>query len=150
MTKFLGVLVDENLTWKHHINYVHCKVSKGIGILYKAKYILIKKLLKQLYYSFVNSYLSYGNMIWASNSKTKLEPLFRRQKHAVRIICHAEYTDHSAPLFEKYKILTLHELNIFQILTFMFKCKIKQAPSIFHNLYSVKPMNKYQTRNIKI
>ena len=32
-TKFLGVMIDEHLTWKNHINYVTCKIAKTVGIL---------------------------------------------------------------------------------------------------------------------
>ena len=40
VTKFLGVLIDENLLWKHHINDVSTKISKTIGILYKSRGIV--------------------------------------------------------------------------------------------------------------
>jgi hypothetical protein len=35
-TKFLGVMIDESLTWKSHITYIGNKIAKSIGILYKA------------------------------------------------------------------------------------------------------------------
>ena len=35
--KFLGVLFDENLTWKNHINLIKNKISKSLGILHRAK-----------------------------------------------------------------------------------------------------------------
>ena len=31
--KYLGVVIDGNLSWKHHINYISTKISKGIGII---------------------------------------------------------------------------------------------------------------------
>ena len=40
VTKFLGVLIDENLSWKPHINNVSTKISKSIGILYKSRGIV--------------------------------------------------------------------------------------------------------------
>ena len=40
VTKFLGVLIDENLNWKKHIEYIINKLSKNIGILYRTKVIL--------------------------------------------------------------------------------------------------------------
>jgi len=36
-TTFLGIVLDEKLTWKNHINYIYPKISKIIGILYKTK-----------------------------------------------------------------------------------------------------------------
>ena len=54
VTKFLGVLIDENLSWKQHINNVSTKISKSIGILYKSRGIVKQPLLKQLCFSFVH------------------------------------------------------------------------------------------------
>ena len=34
--KFLGVILDEHLTWKKHIQLIENKVSKNVGVLYKA------------------------------------------------------------------------------------------------------------------
>ena len=38
--KFLGVVIDKNLTWYDHIHYISCKISKGVGILGRHKYML--------------------------------------------------------------------------------------------------------------
>ena len=46
--KFLGVLLDENLSWKDHIKYIEDKVAKNIGLLYRAKQFLNKDLLLTL------------------------------------------------------------------------------------------------------
>ena len=40
--KFLGVLLDENLSWKDHIKYIENKVAKNIGLLYRPKLFLEK------------------------------------------------------------------------------------------------------------
>ena len=40
ITKFLGIFIDENLTWKYHIEHLCNKVSKRIGIMYKSRNIL--------------------------------------------------------------------------------------------------------------
>ena len=65
--KFLGVLLDENLSWKEHIKYIENKIAKNIGLLYKAKQYLDKKCLKSLYFSYIHPYLNYANIAWARN-----------------------------------------------------------------------------------
>ena len=65
--KPLGVFVDENVTWKPHINTITTKIS----ILYRARLIIPIKQLNQLYFSFVQSYLNYANLAWSSTQKTK-------------------------------------------------------------------------------
>ena len=58
VTKFLGVFIDENVTWKAHINTISTNISKSIGILYRARLTIRRKQLNQLYLSFVHSYLN--------------------------------------------------------------------------------------------
>ena len=41
--KFLGVLLDQHLTWKEHIKLTENKIAKNIGILFKARPCLDKK-----------------------------------------------------------------------------------------------------------
>ena len=60
--KLLGVLVDENLTWIDHITLVENTLSRNLGLLHKAKIYLNIKSMVSLYYSFIHSYLNYGNI----------------------------------------------------------------------------------------
>lgn len=147
VNKFLGILLDENISWNPQIKNVERKVSKSIGILYTARSVLDKNLLKTLYYSFVHTHLSYGNIVWASTPKTKLFTLFRYQKHAIKVINFKPKLFHSDSLFKKDKIPTLFQINILQTLCLMFKCKTKEAPIFLQTFYKVKPGNKYITRN---
>ena len=59
--KFLGVSIDENLSWKDHIKYIENKVAKSIGLLYRAKLFLDKNSLLTLYYSYIHTYFNYVN-----------------------------------------------------------------------------------------
>ena len=77
--KFLGVIIDENLTWKNHIEVVENKISKNIGVLYRASHLLDFKNLK-IYFSFIHIYISYANIAWASTFKTKLQGILKKQK----------------------------------------------------------------------
>ena len=48
-TKFLGLVLDENLSWSFHIDSISRKVSKSIGILYRARHYLSLDILRNLY-----------------------------------------------------------------------------------------------------
>ena len=78
--KFLGIMVDEHLNWKDHINVIENKLSKNLGLLHKAKQFLNAKAMKSLYFSFIHSYLTYGNVAWCSTSMNKTKKLFSKQK----------------------------------------------------------------------
>ena len=59
-TKFLGVLLDDNLSWNEHLKYTENKIAKSIGLMYKAKPFL--DCLLSLYFSYIHSYINYVNL----------------------------------------------------------------------------------------
>ena len=60
--KFLGVMTDENLTWKTHVELVENKISKSVGILFKASRSLNSKTLRSIYFALVYPYINYANI----------------------------------------------------------------------------------------
>ena len=73
--------------------------------------------MKQLYFSFIRSYLNYAYIAWASTNKSNLSSLYRNQKHAISIIYDKDRFAHMKPLFKHAKALTVYEINLFQILS---------------------------------
>ena len=119
---FLGVLLDD-LCWKDHITYIENKVTKNIGLLYRAKLFLYKT-------CFLH-YLNYANLSWASTNRTNLKKLLSQQKHAVRIINNRTHFDHTSELFKSQKILNIFKLNILNVAVFMHQIRNKTAPLTF-------------------
>ena len=68
ITKFLGVTIDENRTWKYHIDELATKISKNVGIINRLKYYLLSRILLTLYNSLVLPYLNYSILTWGSFS----------------------------------------------------------------------------------
>ena len=62
-TKFLGALLDENLSSKDHLKYIENKIAKSIGLMYKAKPFLDKDFysLLSLYFFYIHSYINCAN-----------------------------------------------------------------------------------------
>ena len=52
-TKFLGVIIDNKLKWKEHIDYISKKIAKGIGVIVKARKVFDKVILLSLYNSLI-------------------------------------------------------------------------------------------------
>ena len=88
--KFLGVYIDQHLTWKTHVNFFAAKISKSVGLLYKAKCYLPSKSLLTLYYALIYPYLTYCNLIWASTYVTNMQRIYLLQKRAVQAISKAD------------------------------------------------------------
>ena len=85
-TKFLGILVDQFLTWSDHISNITSKISRNLGILSRITYLLPQHIRKNLYYTMIHPYISYCNIVWASNYPTKLLKLHSLQNRAVRMV----------------------------------------------------------------
>ena len=71
--KFLGVMLDENISWKEHVKIEENELSKNVGLLCKAKQLLDNESLKSIYFSYIHSYMNYANIAWASCNPAKLK-----------------------------------------------------------------------------
>ena len=145
---FLGVILNENLCWKKHIEVLESKLSKNIGILYKVKPFLNLNCLKQLYFSFINSYLNYCNIVWASTNITNIKKLYNKQKHACRVIFGESRRTSVRHRLKQIGALDIFQLNIYQVLIFMFKVKHGLCPELFLNQFQ-QINHSYKTRYSK-
>ena len=69
VVKFLGVYIDDQLEWKFHTENVRKKIQQGNRyIIYKVKFLVPQNFLKNLYSSFIQSHITYGNLAWASSN----------------------------------------------------------------------------------
>ena len=59
-TKYLGVLIDEHLLFKDHINFLKQKLNRANGILAKLRHHLLSDILKTVYYSYFDTNLCYA------------------------------------------------------------------------------------------
>ncbi len=146
-TKFLGVIIDENLNWKPHIKYLQSKVSKTIAVLNKEKQVLDNNSLHILYSSLVSPYLTYCADVWGNTFKSSLQSLFILQKRAVRVINKVGYRDHTHSLFLQSKLLKLTDQIEYQTAQIMFKAKNNQLPGNIQGMFSQRE-GKYNLRGL--
>ena len=159
--KFLGVLLDNNLSWKEHIKYLENKTAKNVGLMYRTKPFLDKESLLAMYYSYIHSYLN-ANLVWGSTYLTNLKKLRSQQKQPIRIVHIKTNFEHTKELFKSASVLNLYKLNILSIAVFMHRVHTKTSPLIctgsfqrISHLYSTgsstrnfsKPKLKPSTRN---
>jgi hypothetical protein len=147
-SKFLGVSIDDKLTWNDHLHHVTSCISRGVGIIFKLKSLLPQTTLFLLYNTMVLPYITYCNIVWANCGKTKLNPILLLQKRALRICTGSSYLANSDPLFYKLKTLKVTDLNALQVAIFMFKYTNKQLPSPFQTFFTLNnTIHSYPTRS---
>ena len=147
-TKFLGVMLDERLSFQDHIKYIKGKIARGLGILYKSRTILNKQTLIQLYNSFLSPYLNYCITVWGNTLSTYLGPINSIQRRAVRVISNKTKRDDADPLFKELKILTFRELYAFNVQITMYKYYHGDLPKIFEPFFTFnRQLHQYETKS---
>lgn len=147
-TKFLGVIVDQNLNWRSHIDFIALKISRSLAILSKLKHLLSNKILLTLYYTLIFPHLSYCIIVWGGAAQSVLHKLDILQKRAIRIVNGSQYLSHTSPIFKKYNVLRCVDLYTYNCGIFMFKCKNNALPSICSE-YVVKKSNEISFYNFR-
>ena len=121
--------------FKDNFKHLHGKISKAVFSLRIMKNLLDKRHLKLLYNSYIKSHIEYCCNIFCLANKSYIKPILLLQKRAIRIICGANYRDHTQPLFKHEHILPINELIKFNIFKFMFDYRNDFLPIIFHGTW---------------
>ena len=139
--KYLGVLLDQHLSWKYQIKNVALKVSRGLGVIAKLKPFLKDNLIRTIYFSVVYSHLYYGIQAWGSADLIVRNKLNILQNKAVRILSGKQYFQiygqepgplpSSEPLYKKLEILKFDDIFKLSIANFVFSTLTSESPPIF-------------------
>ena len=148
--KFLGLTLNQHLTWADHIRSITVKIARVVGVMNKLKFSLPQHILLTLYYSLILPHLNFQILCWGTAGNVDhIDDLVKLQKRAIRIIKGASYLAHTAPLFIELKILKLPELVKMFMLKFMHKKVNKKLPKYFlgWKLERGQDFHRWGTRN---
>jgi hypothetical protein len=104
-TKFLGLVIDNNLSWLCHIDQIIPKLNKASYVIISLKPLLSSESLKMVYFSTVHSIISYGIIFWGISAYSKI--MFKIQKRIIRIITNSDNRTSCRNLFKKLYMLPL-------------------------------------------
>lgn len=119
--KFLGLYVDEKLTWGEHIKIVKSKLAGSTYAINRIKNIVPNSYKRTLYFTLAYPYLTYGIPLWGSACKCHTNKLLTMQKRAVRIISNSAYNAHCNPLFVSQNILKLEDIYKLEVAKVIYK-----------------------------
>ena len=119
--KYLGICINNNLSWREHIDYVHKKLIKFTSIFYKIRNKLNCDILKLLYFAFVYPHLLYGIEIYGNTCYSFINKLEKLNNKILRILQNKSLSTHSIELYKHYNTLPITDLHLYQILLFVHK-----------------------------
>ena len=109
-TRYLGILMDQHISWNQHLKMLKQKLSRANRLLAKVRYYLSPKLLRTLYFSIFGSHLRYGCQIWGQHNNHNLNDIANLQRKAIRMINFKSKYTPVEPLFKETKIMPLNEI----------------------------------------
>lgn len=153
-TKFLGIYIDESLSWVDHVDYVLRQISPYVFVLQRFKNILSTESKRTIYNSFIHSILTYGVVLWGNATDTVLTKVKRKQKQAIKLVTSlfpVDFVDRCKLI----SVLPMKQSYIFEILKFSF-CLVqkKTPPSIIklfefgHDVHQYNTQNRNFVRNV--
>ena len=112
-TKYLGIIVDETLSWDMHIDHISKKVKRNLGVMKHLKNCVPSQSLIMLYRTIVEPYFRYCSTTWGKCGKTLLDKLQTLQNRAARIVRGVKFeeADHNQ-LLRSLKWLSIRSLLI--------------------------------------
>ena len=160
-TRFLGVIIDDKLSWKEHIDHLTKKLKCQAGVINRIKDCVPKEFHRDLYYTLFESHLSYCISVWGGVSQNKINPLFIVQKKCLRILFGDKEKflnkfktssmpldkqllgerlyckEHSKPLFKSQNIMTVHNIYNYHCLMEVFKILKLRTPISLFSQYNI-------------
>ena len=138
-TKYLGITIDNTLTFKEHINNIISSVKKFCGIFYKFRSRLPLTCLKTIYFAMIHSHLNYGIEIYANTYNSFLEPLVKINNKILRILQNKPlYVPQLQTCKKKFNTLQITQLRDYNILFLVhrFVFDSKHLPQIYHHYFT--------------
>ena len=135
--KYLGVMLDENITWSEQIEYLSTKLSRSAGIFSKLRYYLKKDILIRVYHALFNSHLQYAILCWGNTNSTNLHRIQVLQNRAIRHMARAPRYYRLDNYYLNYRILKVNDLYDLEISKFMHGHFNNHIPCIFRKFFNL-------------
>ena len=146
-TKFLGLIIDQNLSWKPHLDNLAKLLSRNAGIIYKLKNAVPSNILFMIYNALLMSHLNYGLLAWGTAPKLYVDRILLIQKRALRSVFSLNFRSHTTNVFFVNKTLKIHDLYLFQLGILMFQTHESKLPiSLSYLFLKNSKIHNYSTR----
>lgn len=116
--KYLGIIVDQNLSWGPHIDKLCSKLNSSLYVVRRIKLATNTQVALTAYYSLFESHLRYGVIAWGGTTATNLQRVLIIQKRAVRTLKGLRPLETCRIAFKELGILTIVGLYIQEIILY--------------------------------
>ena len=143
--KYLGVYLDNKLTWKEHVRILQAKLARVTGVIYKMRNYTPRNVLMMLYNALVGSYLRYGIRAWGSCSPSLLDSLQESQDKVIRALLFLPYTADTLSGFSQLKVPNVKCIHKHEVVKLIHSVYYNYSPHAFSNFLKISAHG-YPTR----
>ena len=134
--KYLGVYIDEFLSFNQHASYLVDKLRRNNGILSKVRHFVPEDILRSIYFSIFESHLSYCCTIWGQKGNPTVDKLITLQNKALRILTFSGPRETSRPLYLQLGILQFRYQIEMQNVLFVNSSIDRLTPISLQNMFT--------------
>jgi len=137
-TKFLGLIIDDSLSWKAHIEQIMSNLNSACFVIQTIQGIMSQETLRMVCFAYVHSIMSYG--ITSGGNQLHSEKIFKIQNKVIRIITNSRARFSCRELFKKLEILPLYSQYTFSLSMFVIKNIKICFPQIIRSIMSTQDL----------
>ena len=152
--KYLGVKIDEKLTWRDHIKHIEGKLSSACGAMYRLRQVVNQQCLRSFYFAHAYSFIQYAILAWCNTQNQFLQKLNSLHGKLVRLMTlHGPLKNFYFSANEMCKnmdILKIQDVYKLELGKFMHRAQTRNLPENFENYFTrIENMHNYNLRSIK-
>ena len=137
-TKFLGLTVDECLTWNTHVGNLYSKIQANKMLLVNAKHLLPMDALEKIYFAHIYTHLTYSLVVWGSMiNKSLYNSLYKLQKECVKLMANVPKSSCVEPIFDRLNLIRLSNLIENELKKLGYKVAHKLLPEPLIQLFLI-------------
>ena len=143
--KYLGVYLDNKLSWNEHVQTLLTKLAKFAGLVYKIRNFTPRKIIMMLYNALVASYLRYGVRAWGSCSPHIRNTLQIAQNKVIRAVLFLPNTSNVVGKLSELRVLNVENIYEHEVAKLIHSVLYKYNPSAFSDFFKLSS-HSYSTR----
>ena len=149
-SKYLGIILDQDLNWEEHVEKLKKDLSSIIGSFKIIKNYIPEANKRQLYYAHIYSKLQYGIEIYGQATAKTIKQLQVKQNKALKALYNYDHYMPTKELHKELKLLLVKDITIHKIIQFVQLQQLHKIPSIFDKYFiENKQIHSHETRQIQ-
>ena len=146
--KFLGVYIDEKLSFCKHVKHLSLNLSRTLGMLNRIKFFMPLDVMKAVYCSMFHSYLDYNIEAWYATSGNVRNQINILRKKAIRACNKLDYNEHTSEYFKLMNISTVENLYNCRVVTHVYRMLNCNYDDYFYMKFmSLSSHNRHSSRS---